>query len=253
MENQAYDELARVEDTHWYHESRRRLLEYYLDSVKDALPSCAQILDVGCGTGGMLNVLEKYGDITGLEISEYALSLLLKKHPSAKIKIGSANDLDNIFKGQAFDLATFFNVLYHKWIADDVQVLKKAADIVKPGGFIVLNEPAYGFLYRDNDKICFGARRYTKTGIRDILTKAGFRIVKITYFNSLSFLPLVAITALQRSGLIRFKSASNELRRPHRVVNELLKFIMSCELAIIKIFGSMPFGVSVFVLAEKVS
>ncbi|MBN2452678.1 MAG: class I SAM-dependent methyltransferase [Candidatus Omnitrophica bacterium] len=251
MDNQAYDDLARVEDTHWYHTGRRKLVEYYMDSIRRGPCHQAGILDVGCGTGGMLETLRKYGAVTGLEISAHAAGICLRKHPSARIRIGSANDLDKTFAGEQFDIVTFFNVLYHEWILDDTRVLKEAFSLVRPGGFVVINEPAYKFLYRDNDRICMGKRRYTVPEIRDIMKAAGFNVARITYFNSISFLPLLLSSMLQRAGLFRSKKASDELGAPPPVVNGLLKFAMSCELAAIKIFGGFPFGVSILAVGRK--
>lgn len=251
MENQAYDELARAEDAHWYHAGRRRLIEYYIDSIRNEFNRPASILDVGCGTGGMLGTLEKYGAVTALELSDHAASICLRKHPSANIKIGSANDLGKLFPGEAFDLVTFFNVLYHEWISDDARVLKEASGLIRPGGFVIINEPAHRFLYRDNDRICLGKRRYTRSGISDILESAGFRTIKSTYFNSISFLPLLFLTALQRAGVYRSSEASDELRPPPFAVNELFKYAMACELALIRLFGGFPFGVSILTVAQK--
>lgn len=251
MQNQAYDELARVEDAHWYHAGRRKLVDHYIGSIREDLGRDARILDVGCGTGGMFDLLERYGSVTGLELSDHAARLCLEKHPSTDIVTGSANELGTIFAGRQFDLVAFFNVLYHEWITDDAQVLREAASLIRPGGFVIVNEPAYMFLYRDNDKICLGKRRYARSTISALLSQAGFCTVRSTYFNSVSLLPLCVLTALQRAGMCRTNEASDELRLPPPAINGCLSFAMASELAWIRRFGGFPFGVSILTLGRK--
>lgn len=251
MQPQAYEQLCKVSDTYWYHHAVRKLMETYLEHIRDEPDKPLKILDVGCGTGSMFNMLQKYGQVTGLELSDYAVKLCCQKHPDADIKKGSANNLSNLFSKSSFDLITFFNVLYHKWIENDKDVIKQAFEIIKPGGYIVLVDPAFKFLYRDNDKICYGLRRYTRKDVKNMLHDTGFNLVKSTYFNSVSFIPALILSIAQRFGIFRMHKASSELGELPIPINQTLKGIMFLERVWINIIGLMPLGVSVLSIARK--
>lgn len=252
MRKEAYDQLYQAEDVHWYHDGRRKLVETYLKCIRNEIGCQLEILDVGSGTGGMFGLLKKYGKVTGLELSDYAIELSRKKHPHATIIAGSANNLSELFPKSSFDLVTFFNVLYHKWIEDDRAVLKQAADIIRPGGYVILNEPAFMCLYRNFDRFAYAIRRYTQSEIDNMLSASGLSLVKSTYFNSISFVPLFMSALLEHLGFIKLRDVSNELRLFPRPINACFKYAMSIERMCINIFGRMPFGVSLLSIGKKV-
>ena len=250
MQKKLYDFLYREEGNHWYHCARQDLLRVYFRQIAVEYGRKLRILDVGSGTGGMFNLLEEFGEVTGFEFSEYAAKLCRKKHPNTALRLGSANNLSELFPAQSFDIVTFFNVLYHQWIEDDAKVVKQAASLIRPGGYLILNEPAFKYLYRDNDKFCYGIRRYTEKEIRGILSTAGLSLDKSTYFNSLCFLPVLALSYLQRYGLMKKNTISNELNLLSGI-NTLLKYLMVLERIWIRVFGKMPLGVSILSIGKK--
>ncbi len=252
MQKCSYDELYQTEDNHWYFDGRRKLVDIYLKYIQNEIGQCLRILDVGSGTGGMFGLLKKYGQITGLELSEYAASLSHNKYPEVTLKIGSANNLSELFPKSSFDLVVFMNVLYHRWILDDIEVLKQATNIIKPGGFIILVEPAFNCIYRNNDRICYGVRRYSQSRVSHILSASGFNLVKSTYFNSISFLPLLLITLLQRFSLREPKNKSSELRPLPKFINRCFKWMMLLERLWIITFKKMYFGASILTLGKKI-
>ena len=75
MMEHTYPILYEVEQAHWWHVGRRRIIAGFVEAicreVKDRRP---RILDVGCVTGANLLVLSKYGDAEGVDISEEALA-----------------------------------------------------------------------------------------------------------------------------------------------------------------------------------
>ena len=251
MQQQAYEQLCKVGDTYWYHHGVRKLVETYLKRICDEPGRPLKILDVGCGVGSMFNMLQKYGQVTGLELSDYAVKLCRQKHPDSDIKMGSANNLSGLFPKSSFDLITFVNVLYHKWIEDDKEVIRQTFEIIKPGGYIVLVDPAFKCLYRDNDKICYGLRRYSRKDVQNILRDTGFSLVSSTYFNSVSFVPALILSFVQRFGFFRVHKASSELGELPNFINQTLKGIMFLERVWINIIGLMPLGVSVLSVARK--
>ena len=96
-----------------------------------------KILDVGCGTGRIVNKLRNMGsDIIGLDISKGMIDIAKKKFPKVKFIEG---DIENLpFKDNEFDLVIASFVIVH------LKDLQKAFDevyrVLKPNGvFIVTN------------------------------------------------------------------------------------------------------------------
>ena len=251
MEKQAYDKLYEVGEKHWYHDACRKLVDVYLKKIKEELPYDLNILDVGCGTGGMLGVLHKYGNVTGLEVSEYAINLCRKKYPEINIINESANNLRMLFKKETFDVIAFFNVLYHKDIEDDAGILKDAYTILKPFGYVILYEPAFKCLYRQNDRICHGVRRYSRNDIRRAMDIVGFNLVANTYFNSVSFFPVLILKWIELFENYNKGKEITELKLPSKIVNYVMMKIMSFERLWIRLFKDVPFGTSVFSIVRK--
>ena len=68
-----FDVMAEQARTHWWYEGRRHLVA---DLLGGRLPAGARVVDVGCGTGDNLAMLEAVGGgpVLGIELSEYAVA-----------------------------------------------------------------------------------------------------------------------------------------------------------------------------------
>jgi 2-polyprenyl-3-methyl-5-hydroxy-6-metoxy-1,4-benzoquinol methylase len=89
-----------------------------------------------------------------------------------------------------------YNVLEH--IEDDTGALRSMADLVRPGGYIVLVCPAFPFAMSPVDIATGHVRRYTRRSMRTVLTEAGLEVVDLRYANSLGLLCYYAFTSLLR-------------------------------------------------------
>jgi hypothetical protein len=107
--------------------------------------------------------------------------------------------------------------------------------------------PAFTFLWGKQDVIGMHKRRYSRKEITEKMRRAGFRIIRSSYFNSILFLPILLARRLIL--LLRIDIGSeNELTSP--IVNFFLMRIFSFESHLLK-YISFPFGVSIFCIAEK--
>ena len=73
MDAHIYAEMAALEDNHWWFVARRKILDKLIATLP--LPANAQILEAGCGTGGNLAMLAKYGQVYAMEANVQALEL----------------------------------------------------------------------------------------------------------------------------------------------------------------------------------
>jgi SAM-dependent methyltransferase len=256
MRDGFYRQTGRVEGRHWWFRHRRRLVSALLDqAISEPLRSDARALDVGCGTGGNLETIERRGYFTvGIDRSSLALDLARKSRPEAVVISVDANRLGDCFAPHSFDLVTVFNVLYHEWISEEREVLEQVRRIVRPGGRLLLTEPAFESLRRRHDRVDFGARRYTRRRLAEMVTDAGFAVERATYFNVISLAPAAVVAALDRLRGTDDPEAGSEqtgeLSVPPAPLNRMLLELCRVESFWLRRVGDLPFGVGVLVLAR---
>jgi hypothetical protein len=68
-------------------------------------------------------------------------------------------------------------------VADDAEFLRSAFASLVPGGRIIIFVPALTFLYGTLDENFGHHRRYTKGGLAGKLTRHGFLLETLRYFN----------------------------------------------------------------------
>jgi SAM-dependent methyltransferase len=184
MEATVYEQFAELERDHFWFIGRRRVFFDQLDRLLAGAPPL-NILEVGCGAGGMLGPLAKYGTVTGLDVSkEYVAFCRSRGHE--RVLAGSGYELP--FRDASFDLIAAFDTIEH--IPDDERVLGEFRRVLKPGGKLFLSVPAYQFLYSQNDRVAHHQRRYTRGMLARRLHTAGFAVQKASYFNTFLF-PLI--------------------------------------------------------------
>ena len=249
-----YKQYAEIEDDLWWHRARCSLLDLCL--AKTGLPAEACILDVGCGTGATTAHLCKHGSVTGVDSFADAVAIAQSKAPRARIISGDANELPAQFSAGHFDLVTLLHVLYHDWIKDEHKVLGDIHSLLKPGGILLLTEPAFPVLRRRQDRLSMGHRRYRIPRLRRLLAQAGFVDCPVCcYFNSPSFLPALLLAlfakARRRDTSLGEDEPLAEVSIPPKWLNESACCLMRLEALWIRWVGFLPFGVSIVCAARK--
>ena len=255
MKQRLYSQLAEIEDIHWAFVHRRNLVDGLLSKLN--INKFSKGLDIGCGTGGNLKFLEKYCcSVTGLDISGVALDLARIKCKDNKFVCGDANYLANIFSPKSFGLVSIFNVLYHEWIKDDLNVLVQCNKVLIPGGILVVTEPAFNFLMRKHDYQAMGKRRYNLSQFRKMMRDSGFTVLFATYYNVISFVPALILALLNimmpnQKNSVPENDYAKELLIPMDNINNLVFFLMNIERNFINIFPKLPVGVSLLCIAQR--
>ena len=242
MMEHTYPILFRVEQSHWWHIGRRRILSGFVEEIcRQVTDRRPRILDVGCGTGANLLMLSKYDDAEGVGISEDALTFC-RERGLDKVKLGAGEQLP--YDDGAFDLVTAFDVVEH--MDDDLAGLKEMRRVLRPGGRVLLFVPTFMFLWGLQDDVSHHRRRYRLPELTRVLEQAGFEIERTTYANITFFLPILLLRKLMRITGIKTESENNI---NVSAFNGILGRILGAESWILRRMN-LPFGVSGLCVAK---
>jgi SAM-dependent methyltransferase len=182
MERVIYDRMAELDELHWWYRARRQVLASLIERAVRP-PSKAKILEVGCGTGHNLKMLEQFGSVDGIEIDDAARAVA-EKRLGRKISSAPLPGLKGIKRG-GYDLVAALDVVEH--IDDDRATIAALASCLKPGGKLLVTVPAHQWMWSAHDELNHHKRRYSKQGLRRLIEGSSLRLDKIGYFNSLLF------------------------------------------------------------------
>lgn len=242
MNPAAYIEMAETEAGHWWFMGRRAILSKMLESL--ALPQNSKILEVGCGTGGNLKMLAKYGEVSAIEMDATAREIAAKKTNNLfDIRSGYCPD-DIPFHESQFDLICIFDVLEH--IEKDAETLISLKKLLKKNGRILITVPAYQWLYSPHDEFLHHKRRYSAKELREKFVISGLQPLKISYFNTILFPMAVAVRLKDK---LLCKQTSTGTNVPPAPINKLLTTIFGAERFLVNHF-ELPFGVSLICVLE---
>ena len=243
MMEHTYPILFRVEQSHWWHTGRRKIIASFVaDICRRVTDRRPRILDVGCGTGANLLMLSQFGDAEGVDISEDALAFC-RERGLANVKLGAAEKLP--YDDGTFDLVTALDVVEH--LDDDLSGLSEMRRVLRPGGRVLLFVPTFMFLWGVQDDVSNHRRRYRLPELRRVLEQAGFEVERTTYANITFFLPILLVRKLMRATGIKAESENNITVSS---LNGVLGRILGAESWMLKRVN-IPFGVSGLCVARK--
>jgi SAM-dependent methyltransferase len=228
--------MAETESHHWWFTGRRRILESVITSL--GLPEDAKILEVGCGTGGNLDMLAQFGRVSGIEMDARARGLAESK-TEGRFEIRPGRCPAEIpFESVTFDLICLFDVLEH--IEEDVATLQCMRKLLARDGRLVLTVPAHPWMWGPHDEFLHHRRRYSSRELRVKAARAGLALRRLSYFNTFLF-PLALLARLSDRALKR--DSASRTRVPPASINRLLHSIFSAERHVLSSFD-LAFGMS---------
>ncbi|HKZ68511.1 MAG TPA: class I SAM-dependent methyltransferase [Anaerolineales bacterium] len=241
MEPSEYENIARLEEHHWWYRGMAAISLALLNSRVATRHSPPRILDAGCGPGGMLTRLSALGRPVGIDFHPLALA-----HAAGRAPLARASVEHLPFADASFDLVTSFDVLYHRAVADDECALREFARVLRSSGAVLIRVPAWEALRGAHDVVVHTQRRYTAVDLDSKLRAAGFRVHRLTYANTLLF-PMILLRRKLKTGSTE---TSSDVELPSPVVNRLLELVLRLEKLWLSHFN-LPVGVSLYALASK--
>ena len=156
--------------------------KYQFDLIKEFVSG--NVAEIGPGNGIILKLYLDHCDKLDLfEPDKNLYSKLNDKFSNYK-KITVINDELNT-SSNIYDVILYLDVLEH--IEDYEKEILKAHNALKKGGYLLINVPAFQFLYSDFDKDVGHFRRYSKKDITNLCSNCNLEINKLKYYDSIGF------------------------------------------------------------------
>ncbi len=238
-----FAQLATLEAGNFWFRARNRLLEWMAARY---FPGARNYLEIGCGTGYVLQALaERFPamSMTASEVFVDGLPFAARRVPRARLIQMDARRLPFV---ERFDLVGAYDVLEH--IEEDETVLSAVHDALQPGGGVLLTVPQHPSLWSEADRYACHVRRYRRGELEHKLRRAGFDVLRSTSFVSL-LLPAMAVSRRRGKGTAAFDPLS-EFRIP-ATVNRALEGMLAVERACIRLGLDLPAGGSRLVAAVR--
>jgi SAM-dependent methyltransferase len=240
MERVVYQQMAELDDRHWWYRARRRIIADLIRREAH-LPSNAQILEIGCGTGHNLAMLSGFGHVDGLELDDEARAIS-EKRLGRTIMSSPLPQLAGV-ADRHYDLVGAFDVIEH--IEDDDAALASIATKLKPGARFMMTVPAHQWMWSAHDAVNHHKRRYSRRSLKALIEGSPMKLDKLGYFNSLLFPLAVAERAASR---LRGKEDA-DVTLPPAALNLALEKVFAAERYLA---GRLPLppGLSLFAVAS---
>lgn len=236
-----YRKLAEVEDNMWYFSALNQRILLPLAPWQGRR---AQVLDAGCGTGGLIRALSQFEplwSITGLDFSPVACSLA-QERTEANILQGSITELP--FPNAHFDIVTCADVISQ--VEDASLALREFARVLRPGGALVINVAAYRWMWSYHDDTCETRHRFRRSELVQMAKECGLEPIQASYANMMIFPFIIA-----RRKVFPPANPTSDVQTYSPVIDHLFGSLARLEHGLLHQGLSLPTGSSVFLSARK--
>lgn len=240
MVREEYERMAALEETMWWYHG---LHTNVVNGIRRNQPGMRDVLDAGCGTGGTLKAIARAfpgARLNGLDISAQACDLTRHK-TGASVTVGSVDAMP--YTEGSFDVLVSCDVLGYRIDVD--AAVAGFYRVLRPGGLCVINLAAYQWMLSYHDRAVGQVRRFDRKEAEALLRSHGFQPIFASYWNTILF-PLMVL----RRKVLPAPPAS-DVTPFDPTMNRIFKACLSIESALLGRGVRMPFGGSVFLIAQR--
>jgi SAM-dependent methyltransferase len=263
VQQDEYLKLAEVEDRMWYFRSlhghvRREIEKWRAEESGDGRQetgdrrresgsgSACDVLDAGCGTGGLiLRMREAWPGwrFSGIDFMPLACELARKRcGPDVDIREASITALP--FADGSFDAVVSADVVCQ--VENPEVAVAEFFRVLRPGGVVAINVPAYMWMWSYHDDTCQTKHRYTRGEMTGLLKGAGFGEARVTHWNALPF-PLV----WAKRKLFRTAQDTSDVKDYPAAIEAMFDAMMAVEHVWLRMGGRWSWGTSVLAVGRK--
>ena len=243
--------MYEAEEKLWWY---RILHEKVLKEIQTEFASNKNIsiLDIGCGTGGLLDFLrkKKYPNLQGIDYSDN--SIHFSKLRNLNVQKLSIDDVLTVSQEQKFDVIICNDVFYCLDKSQIVNALRNIEFLLKPNGIFLSNNNAFNIFYGTHDIAVGGKWRFTRNDFQEFTAKTSLQIQYYSYWtwvlSPLVFAIRIAQQIQLKLGLINTSKLVSDVRVPPDWLNKMFYNIVKTEEKILKkgFFGSSLFLSGIF-------
>lgn len=243
MNASEYDNLARVEGSHWYYAGKREIVRRWILAARR--PAAGDtLLDCGAGTGRFAKEMEAHCRVLALDDHEEALRHLRTLFRPEQI-LSLAGDRVPLPDG-ALEYVTALDVLEH--VPDDAAVVNGFHRLLHPGGLAVVTVPAGMALWSDWDVSLHHFRRYSRPQLRALFPEGQWELVHVNYTNVFAYPAVWLLRRWRKWFPARADAARAEDKLPGPFANAVLRALFVAP-AFWRL--PLPFGVSLLLVARR--
>ncbi|MGH9149673.1 MAG: methyltransferase domain-containing protein, partial [Acidimicrobiales bacterium] len=248
VEDQDYETTYQLEGDNWWFVGMRHICLGLLAPATGAVPEGGRrVLDVGCGTGIVLDHLSPWGVPTGLDPSPLGLAFCQARGADRLVRAFGEH---LPFATASFDTLTAFGVVEH--IDDDRAAVAEWYRVLRPGGQLVLLTSAYQWLWSGHDVSNHHTRRYVVGEVDGLLRGAGLVPSVVSYVNTALFPGIAAVRLVERIARRGRPPVPNkDTAEVPPAANRVLTKLLDAEGAALRRGYRLPFGVSIVARATK--
>ena len=198
-----------------------------------------RVLEAGCGPGAITKYLLRAKLVVACDYDRQYVAGLERQYgdqPGFRVRLVdlAAPDWDGLER-ERFDTIVCMNVLEH--LRDDALTLRRFADVLDPGGRLILLVPANRWLYGTIDAAVGHHRRYELPSLSRLLQRSGFEVEQIRYLN-----PTGVAGWLVNSRILRRREIPAGQAKLYDRLYPLLRRVEEL---------GLPFGLSVLAVGRK--
>jgi len=246
MKLHEYERNYEIEQDHWWFVAVRAMVMRLL-ALSGKTTDLGTVLDVGCGTGALLDQLRGLSEkLYGADASSEALKYCaLRGHKNLLL----CDATNTAFPSNSFDVITAIGIIEH--IDNDHAFLVEMERLLRPQGVMVLLTSSFPYLWSIHDTANEHKRRYYLRALNKKLNSIGFETIRFSHFNFLLF-PAIAVMLLSHR---LFYGVESE--RPMRIlpilpkiINRILTKVLLCE-SMLMGWIRIPWGISMIGVFRK--
>ena len=245
MKTDEYYNIFAHEQTHFFYLAVHELVLTLLQKYSTGYPSNREILDAGCGVGGLSVKLKSFGAVHSIDANDHAIELAEKQGVSVKQAL--IEELP--FADSTFDVCTCIDVIYHRSVISDSHAIQELYRVLKVNGLLIVRVPAREELFSNHDLHVYTARRYSLGQLTSTLVNAGFQLEYASYCQGSLYLPALVKATAER---IFAQQETSAVRDVNPTVNKLLSIILRAENRFLAANGRLPIGIGAIAVARKV-